>query len=610
MSRAPLLALLVVALASLAWLFGLVDAGLLLTNDGPSHLLQCRVFSSVDQPGSPFAGLFTANVPVTARGSCELQLLLEQVASWRVAHQLLLGLPSVLFALAAWIAARSIHPLRAWTAVGVAALPAHTLVYYGLFPYALGAGVAALGVALAVVAAERKTLDGWRAALGFGALLVVIALCHAVAALIYVLLVAAALLAAARDRRALFNALARHAACGAPALFVLVRALRYAVDNEGGNALAWLPFTLHLRVWLAWSQAGGTVRELAAAALPVVGIALTAARWRGATPGERAVAAVALGALVLFWLMPQDALGFAVFSPRALVFYVVFGVVALPIESLQRWPRLLAPLVLGALAALQVAWLHRFHAERARAADATLAFLETPVATPGVRLPVPLDPYLGRANGEAWGIFGWVPGMHVAQLYALTQGGAVEYSQDRRAATQWALRTPASWRAAPPDLLTLFPRLPKPEARAARALDAARAGIRWDGVIVLADRAEQAEFVRVGYRAERHNDAVLLARFAGCALDVTVAGAATDEPVTVTVRAHGDDEPWLAATVTRGPDEPDPVLRFGGAEEGAGPPSPCGVVTVEAAAPRSCDGGPVTVELPQQASATCALRAP
>ncbi|MBI1949411.1 MAG: hypothetical protein HYS27_27240 [Deltaproteobacteria bacterium] len=609
MSRAPLLALLVLALASLAWLLGLVDVGLVLTNDGPSHLLQCRVFASIDEPGSRYAGLFTANVPVTARGACELQLVLERLLSWRAVHQVLFGLPSVLFALAAWLAGRAIHPLRAWMAVGVAALPAHTLLYYGFFPYALGAGVAAIGVALAVAEAARGRQQGWRAPLAFGSLLVLCALCHAVAAFAYALLVGAVLLATAGDRRALGRALLRHVACGAPALVVLVRALTYAVDNEGSTAPAWLPFALHLRVLFAWAQAGGTAREVVAVLVPLVGCALTVARWRAALVGERAVAAVALAALALFWLLPQDALGFLIFSPRVLVFFVVFGVVTMPIERWPRLPNLLPPLALGALLAVQLAWLQRFHEERARAADAALAFLDAPLQGPGVRLPVPLDPYLGRANGEAWGVFGWVPGLHAAQLYGLSQGGAVEYSQDQRRATQWALRTPASLRGAAPDLLRYFPRLPTTEARAARALAAARAGTRWDGVVVLGDDDEQAAFVRVGYRAEFRNQAVLLARFAGCPLEVVVVGSPIDAPLTLTVRAAGDVEPWLSATVTRGAADAEPQFHFGGAGDDAGPPAPCGPVIVEAAAPFTCEGAPLAAELPRQSSVTCAVRA-
>ncbi|MCC7069714.1 MAG: hypothetical protein IT383_00220 [Deltaproteobacteria bacterium] len=599
-------ALIAVLIASLAWLVSLLVVGVVLTNDGPSHLLQCHVFASLGDASSPYAGHFSANVPVTARGSCELQLVLERFLSWRAIHQLLLGMPSVLFSLAAWTAARAVHPARAWTGVLVAALPAHTLIYYGLFPYALGAAVAALGIALAVTECARARATRWRTALASGALLVVVALAHAVAALFFAILAGVVLVVGASDARAAARALLRHALCGLPALVVLARALGYSTDVSDAMATRFLSFALHLKVQLAWAQAGGTARELVALGLPALGVAVTALRWRSATRAERALAAAGLTALALFWVLPQDARGFLIFSPRALVFFVVFGIAALPLERLAPRLRAFVPIVAIALCAVQLAWLHGFHAERARAADAVLAFVDEPVAAPGVRLPLPLDPYLGRDSGEAWGIFGWVPGMHVGQVYALRQGGAVEYSQDRRATTQWALRSPASRRGVPPDLLELFARLPSTAARVARARAVARAGARWDGVIVVGDRDEQAVFTQLGYRVEHGNDAVMLARFVGCPLAIRASDLPEGRELVVTVRAAGDVEPWLVATMQRGPGEADPVAQLGG---GAGPPAPCGGVVVEAQAPFACEGGPRSAELPRDASIVCSVRA-
>lgn len=588
---------------------GLLDAGFLLTNDGPSHLLQCRVFASVDAPGSPYAGLFTASVPTTARGSCELLLLLQAALPWRAAHQIVLGLPSVLFALAAWLAARAVSPRRAWAAVIVAGLPAHTILYYGLFPYALGAGVATLGVAATVAAAATGKLASWRSAASFGAALLVVSLCHAVAAALLATLVAAALVAARENRRALLVSALRHAVLALPALAVLAGSLGYTDDNPGSAAPVWLELALRARVFFAWSQAGGTARELVGALVPSAGVALAVARLPRLAPAERAVLAVAATALALFWVLPQDALGFQILSPRALVFFVVFGAVLLPLERVPG-ASVVLPVLLSLACAAQLQWLWRFHGERARAADATLAFLDQPVPAPGVRLPVPLDPYLGRNNGEAWGIFGWVPGLHVAQLHALTQGGAVEYSQDRRAATQWALRTPASMRCAPPPLPEYFPRLDDTE-RAQRALAAARAGACWDGAIVLGDAVERSVFHRVGYQTDLENDAVLLGRFAGCALDVVLSGLAPNDALSVEVRAQGDEQPWCSATVGPGV-EGGATLRFARGPPGTdhGPPAPCGPIELRLAPPYSCGTEPLRAFLPRDQAVSCAVSRP
>lgn len=600
-----------VMLGCATWLWGLLDAGFLLTNDGPSHLLQCRVFQSVDEPGSHFAGFFIANTPVTARGACELLIALGALLPWRAAHQIVLGLPSVLFALAALVATRAIDARRAWGAILVVALSGHTLLYYGLLPYALGAGIAALGLAVLVASAARGELGGWRAVAMFGVSFLLVAICHAVAAAFFAVLASAALLAGVGDRSQLKALLPRYLVAALPALAVLVRAFGYADDNPGGGGLTdWLALPLRARVFLGFSQVGGGWHEVAGVLLPSAGVALAAARVRSLAPAERALMAVALLALLLFWLLPQDALGFLIFAPRALVFFVVFGVAALPLERIpgpRALVRLGVPVLLCGLCALQLAWLWRFHGERARAADETLALLETPIAAPGVRLPIPLDPYLGRRNGEDWGIFGWVPGLHVAQLYAYNQGGAVEYSQDRRAATQWALRTPATRRGDPPSLLRYFKRLDA-DAREARALEAARAGIDWDSVIVLGDDAEQDVFNRVGYRVDARNPRVLLARFVGCALDIPLRAMPPGERVTLDVRARGARGAWRLVGVTVDDGEDGVVRLRPGGRKGMGKAAPCGEVEVALRAPFQCAEGVVRGASGDGATLTCTVQ--
>ena len=602
------LPVLVVLLGCAAWLAGLLSAGFLLTNDGPSHLLQCHVFAGVDEPGSRWQGLFTANTPVTARGSCELLLALGAFLPWRAAHQVVLGLPSVLFALAALLAARAIDPRRAWAALVVVGLSGHTLAYYGLLPYALGAGLAALGLAVLVAAAAAGQLAAGRTALMFGALFALVALCHAVAAGLLGLLAVAALMGGMGPGELRRVAL-RYLLASLPAGLLLLRSLGYTEDNLGPAPTEWLDLGLRAHVFLGWAQVGGRPHELVAVPLPSAGVAFGAMRARSLGPAERSLLVMVLAALLLYWLLPQNALGFRIFAPRALVFFVVFGVVALPLEAVPG-PRALLPAVLSILCALNLAWLWRFHDERARAADQTLALLEVPVRAPGVRLPVLLDPYLGRPNGMAWGIYGWVPGLHAAQLYALTQGGAVEYSQDRRAATQWALRTPESHRGEPPVLRRYFPRLDA-QGRERRALAAARAGGAWDGVIVLGRADEQQVFLERGYVADAQNPSVLLARFVGCALDVGVHGVPRDAELVVEVRATGDSDPWRTAQLSGGEDPEALVHLRPGSVRGAGPAAPCGLVTVTLRAPWTCAEGPLTVESGAGARVDCAVtRAP
>lgn len=599
---------LVVLLGCVAWMAGLLHAGFLLTNDGPSHLLQCHVFAGVEEPGSRWQGLFTANTPVTARGSCELLLALGAFLPWRAAHQVVLGLPSVLFALAALLAARAIDPRRAWVAVVVVGLSGHTLLYYGLLPYGLGAGVAAVGLALLVVAASRGQLAAGRTALMFGALFALVALCHAVAAGFLGLLAAAVLVGGAGPGE-LRRIAPRFLLAALPAGLLLLRSLAYTEGNEGPAPTQWLEPALRAHVFLTWAQVGGRPHELVAVLLPCAGVALGAARARSLGPAERSLVVMVLVALLLFWLLPQNALGFRIFAPRVLVFFVVFGVVTLPLEKLPG-PRALLPALLSLLCALNLGWLWRFHDERARAADETLALLDAPLPAPGVRLPVPLDPYLGRKNGMAWGIYGWVPGLHVAQLYALTQGGAVEYSQDRRAATQWALRTPVSQRGDAPALGRYFPRLDE-VGRLQRARAAARAGSAWDGVVVLGREDEQQVFLERGYVVDARNPSVLLARFVGCALDVGLRGAPRDTELVVELRATGDTAPWRTVGVSAR-DDGQALVRFGpGRVQGAGPAAPCGSVQVTLRAPWACAEGALAVSSGPGARADCTVtRAP
>ena len=524
--RAGLRAAQVALLAGLV--LAVVSVPYLPTNDGPQHIFTLHATNHLEAPDRGWSQWLEPHQPLSSRGFATVFTPLDLLLSWRAATRVALAVMVAVWAAGAFALARAIHPGRGWLGVAVAAAALQWALYMGFFNFYLASGFGLFVLAIAFRGAPETPARLTVLAL----MLLVQALFHLVAAaLTGLVLVVLALVRSGPGRRS--ADLLRVALVGAPAAVIALAAtavrvtsgMQVEVDaNVGGTGLLSPWWTLARcftggPAWRAW--------PLTLAALISIGLGL-GLRRRNRSAADRALL-IAGGALfAAAALLPLHLPSWHFFSVRFLPLGIPLLVLALPVESLPPLARRgvsLACLVFAGTAALWAAAHHRDLAARSAPA---LAGLESGISRQGPRLPIVLDPLLGRTVEDAKADMPFTaPFLNLGKLYAAEQGGMVPHTFASDPSIHAALLTEEGKRRLPPAAdprFVLRARVPGNEGdlalREAVTVYLAAHGTRYEDVI-LAGRPEDADHLEwLGFEPDWRENGLLIARFRGCPLTV------------------------------------------------------------------------------------------
>ena len=503
------------------------------THDGPQHIFASHAGNHLNAPGTGWALWLEPNLPPTSHGFGAVFEPLDAFLPWPIALRAALALIVLGWAGGAIALARAAHPERAWLGLALAAAGLQWSLWMGLFNFLAAAGFGLWVLALAV--GVRRWTASLRAVLAL--LLFVQALLHVVPAAMTGWLVAAiALLRAERGTRG--RELLRTAVLGAPALSIALVLASVGLDTLGdynqsaggsSDAVATPWWTLGKcftagPAWRAWP-----LSVLAAAAVPIALV-----RRRVLSPDDRALALGGAVLLAAAALAPLHIRAWDFFSVRFLPLGVAALLVSLPLEALPApWRRACAAALAGfAFAASGWAWV--YDRDLAARAAPALAGLDAPVQRAGLRLPVVLDPYLGRPFDEAAALVPYaVPLLNLGQLYATAQGGVVPYAFVFNPHLHSVLMRQSMRELAPRAVDRRYAiDLARPgrseDTALRRAVLAYVAGTAtgYDDVILYGREADVEQLVELGFRPDFQQGGLALARFAGCPLEVRLEASA------------------------------------------------------------------------------------
>jgi hypothetical protein len=520
----PLAALLGVAGLALA---GTAGVDYLPTHDGPQHVYSLHAAARLGDAQAGFGRWLEPNLPVTNHGFALLFSPLDALFGWRAALRLSLAAFALLWVGGAYACARALHPARAWLGVALASGCFQWALWMGFFSFY---AASAAGLWILALAFAGRGGRGHHALLS--ALLLAQALMHVVpAALTGAVLAALLVLRAAPGRRV--RALAGAAALGLPAGLVAAALLGAGLETLGDlNQIAGEePASAQRAPWWSLGRcflAGPAWRAwpltLLAAAAPGLALASRGAR----RPEDRAL--LLCGALFLACaaLLPRDLRAWDYFSMRFLPAAVSALVLALPVERAARTARRALAAACAAFALAATGWAAAYdHALAGRAREA-LGGLAAPLARGGVRLPLVLDPYLGRPFDERLAAVPYaVPLLNLGELYAAEQGGVTPYGFTVNGALHPVLWRAEARRAAPaaPDRRWAA-ELARPERAGDRALRravatfAAAHGADFEDVILWGRPEDVDDLLALGFDADFRRGGLAIARFRGCPLAV------------------------------------------------------------------------------------------
>jgi hypothetical protein len=404
----------------------------------------------------------------------------------------------------------------------------------------------ATGFGLFVLAIAFRT-PNWspRQRLLLAVLLFVQALLHVVPAMITGMILV--ILVASRSERSLWiREGLKLALMGLPAACVAVSLTTLDMAAHGGHTNAdwthvwpgpWILAKCFLGgpAWRAWPL------TILAIASPVLVFALRGSKIR---PEDRALLIAGCLLLVATVVLPLDIRSWDFFSVRFLPMGVFCLVAAIPLERVAAVSRRRA--IAGGLlayAAASMLWALHYNRELdARSADA-LSGLQANLTRNGPRLPIVLDPHLGRPYEEREADMPYaLPLWNLGQLYATSQGGLVPnvFAVNERIHhvlynEEWDTAYPAI----PDRSLTWGLELAKPEnagntnLRGAITTFAGIYGAAFQDIILWGRPEDGDLLIHRGYVPEWRQGGLMIARFEGCPLSLTLPASVTRDDALV-----------------------------------------------------------------------------
>jgi hypothetical protein len=423
------------------------------------------------------------------------------------------------------------EPERRWLGLALAAAAFQWSLWMGFFSFYVGSAFGLFVLAFAC----RRRCDDARSLAVLSLLLWIQALLHVMTAVLSGLVILALLLfragAGARTR-----ALLRAVAVGLPAFGVAVATVCVRLSDTGslemraGTASVFAP--TEIAPWWTLGKcflAGPAWRAWPLTALAGLSVLLAWRRRAALAPEEKALASSGGVLLLAAALMPLHVPTWEFFSVRFLPLAVVCGVAVLPIERLPRITlRRACAAALCAFALASTLWAARYDRRLERLSRPARAGLDAAVARDGWRLPLVLDPLLGRPFDDAEALVPYAaPLLNLGKLYALEQGGIPSFLFAFDRATN-ALRIKPERVGKVPMAVSpgyAFQLLDPAHAgdvsmrEAVTAFMAARAN-RFEDVIVYG-RPEDTEYLEsLGFAVDWRREGLSLLHFVGCPLTI------------------------------------------------------------------------------------------
>lgn len=538
--RLPLLAHGLLALLALAAVWG-VDY--LPTHDGPQHIFGVHASQRLGDPEIGYGRFLEPNFPITSHGFALVFAPFDRWLPWRTATRLALSCLVLVWCAGAFFLARAVQPRRAWIGVALAAAAFQWSLYMGFFSYYLASafGLCVLGAALAPQPWTRAR------SVALCGLLLAQALMHAVPAVITgILVLLLALLRAPPGERG--RAVCRVALLGAPAACVAVVLVAAGFENlardANGSPDFWSPARTPLWAVAGCFTGGPGWRGWF---LPLLALSAPLAVWRLRRSGAVCSTDVALligGAalLALGLAAPLHLPAWDYFSVRFLPAAVCCLALTWPVERLRsRALRGLAAALLATWAFASSGWALSYNRALATRAAGALAGLDADLVRDGPRLPIVLDPYLGRSFDERSAPMPYVvPLVNLGQLYATAQGGYAPHSFALSWQIHPVLLRDEARRAFPPTVDRSYARdLAKPalvgdrELREAVVTYLGAVGTRYQDVILWGRPEDADRLIRLGYEPDFRRGGLLLAHFRGCPLTLVFPPASPPPPGTL-----------------------------------------------------------------------------
>jgi hypothetical protein len=499
------------------------------THDGPQHIFSIHAANHLDTPETGWSRWLRPAFPLTSHGFELFFAPLDAWLPWPTALRATLTLMTLLWAGGAFWFVHAVRPQRSWLGVLLAGAAFQWSLYMGLFPFYAATAFGLVVLALAFGAPRWNARRRWLLA----ALLFLQALMHVVPAMLTGGMVTVlALVRAASGER--LRELGRSALLGAPAAAVAVGLAWVGLGTLGDfnerNASEWsfaLPGWWTLGkcflagpAWRAWPL------TLLAAAAPAVALARRRGRLRNE---DRALLLAGIPLLLGSALLPLDLRAWDLFSMRFLPLAVCALVATLPVEDIAsvRGRRVCAA-ALAAFALASSGWALAYNRDLAARSRDALAGLDAPLERDGPRLPIVLDPYLGRPLDERRALVPYaLPLLNLGPLYAASQGGVAAYGfignphlhhVVLRAETRAAF-PPAPDRKYAAELAA--PGQVGDEAlRGAILAYVAAHGADYQDVILWGTPEDAQHLLELGFAADWQRGGLLLARFRGCPLTV------------------------------------------------------------------------------------------
>lgn len=529
----PLLVTIAIGLAaSVALIVAVYRTDYIPTVDGPQHIYLAHVENHFSDPGTAYASYYNPGVPLTSLGFALIYAPLATLMHWQAALRIATCVMVLLWSWGAVMFARAVHPGRVWLGLLGFASAFQWALYMGFYSYYAGAALGLFVLAIAVQT-DRWT---WSRRVAIAGLLLGQAVFHVFGAEVSAL-VLIALVLARHPVRAWPKELGLLAVMGLPTMFIAA----YAAGLIGDRSLV-LPHqatgSSYADFWVRVQLVGRAfVSGPHWRSWPVVAAGLTAFTFLGrrvlharrgkADPALRTDLGLAAASVVLLALgltLPLHMSNWQFASPRFLPYGVMLAVMVLPVERISgvAW-RGLAIASASGFAFAAIAWSAWFHTHLRDCMEPLHAGLTAPIVRSGPRLPVILRTTCGpRVDFSLQRVPFHEPGLNVAALYAVEQGGLVPYTFTSLPQLHSFVFSEEGWKRFPrtPDrreywLSLMAPDFPGP-ARADMLDRLAWHGAAFEDVLFYGSAEDRQAFVARGFRTAWEKDRLWMGEFEGC----------------------------------------------------------------------------------------------
>lgn len=504
-----------VAAVAVVW-----SGGLWLTNDGPQHVYSSFVPLHMDDVALGYRDFLEDHVPATALGFRAIFTPLEPLVGWQLAYRLTLVFAVLLWGGGVLALARSFDRQRTIIGVFGFASAFQLSFYLGFIPFLVASalGLFALAAWNAVPAPLLRSVV-------VATLLYLAGRAHVIGAVIAALMLAAFILVDERLR--LRGRILMIVACMTPLGLVFLQTrvgdLSHLHAPTGGQSVepSWLALEDRVfRLFLPgpWWRGAGTLTCI------VLGV-LLGSRGRNL---EKILALASLALVLLAMVLPRDVFHWQLAGARPVVLGAAGALSLLAVEGWSGARAILARCIVVIAAAASLAWSWSHAVQLRERAAPLLAPLAELSPNPRWLAAYPLDPCLGPCAND---IPGFVPALHLGQLYALVLGGEASGGQTGFGTMHSLVQRPS------------HARVPIPAADYARDLtDEQRAAFArrlavWlslqPAVLVTGHEGELEAFRDAGYAEEFSSSHVFLGTFEGCAGTIIVESARPGQVVQV-----------------------------------------------------------------------------